>query len=219
MEEYPNNSDNFRQAQTIIPGGSVSGQGPREEKNPDPIVKGKVAKKKETFLDKAKKKFIKEDAKSVFSYVFDDILIPSLLNTFVDMARNAAEMVFLGGVRPKPYNSSSYGNSRIRYDNYFNRDQDYYGPTQTRSPQPITSTNAYDDLTFESEDDAKAILADLKDQIRLYGSVSISYYYRRAGLKCDYTANSYGWRDLYGVQPIKTKDGTYWLHLPRPVIV
>lgn len=222
MEYFENNSDTYRRASSqdnnLIAAGTVPNQGKKEEPRPEPIITGEVHKKKQTAGDKMKKLFIKEDTKSVFSYVFNDILVPALGNTIVDMIRNGAEMIFLGSARgPRTYNSNP-GSGRIRYDSYYDRrdfDQDYRG----RYPQrPSMPTYSYDDITFESRADAEAVLVRLKERIYESGAVSVAFLYSLVHWQSDYTADGYGWRDLRDAQVVLVRDG-YWLRLPRPVVI
>lgn len=212
-----NNSNAYRniQQQSIITSSDVNVK--KEEVVPEPIVVGGVKKKKKTFGMKIKELFVKEDAKSVSQYIFGDILIPAFTNTILDMIKNGAEMMFLGRTRGPSYYNRPGG--RIRYENYYDRDQDYYGSRrpQYAQPQP-TPTYSYDDVTFESRGDAEAVLMRLKERIFESGAVSVAFLYHLIGWRADYTADGYGWRDLRDAN-ILMSGGGYWLKLPRPVVI
>lgn len=223
MEHFENNSDAYRNAskspdKPLIAAGTVPNVEKKEEPKPEPIITGEVHKKKKTFGDTARKLFIKEDAKSVFSYVFNDILVPAFSNTIVDMIRNGAEMIFLGNARgPRTYNPNNSG--RIRYDSYYDRreyEQDYRG--RYSQPRPTMPTYAFDDITFESRGDAEAVLLKLKERIYDSGAVSVAFLYSLIHWQSDYTADGYGWRDLRDAQVVLVRDG-YWLRLPKPVVI
>ena len=219
MEDYPNNSNAYRTAQTrVIPAASTNAVAKQEEPVPAPIVTGTVKKKKKTFGMKLKELFVKEDAKSVSQYIFGDILIPALTNTILDTIKNGAEMIFLGRTGGPSYSNRSGG--RIRYENYWDRDRDY--EYQGRRPQynaPRSApTYSYDNMTFESRGDAEAVLLKLKERIYDSGAVSIAFLYHLVGWSADYTADGWGWRDLRDATIVMSSDG-YWLRLPRPVVI
>lgn len=215
-----NNSNAYRNAQqNMVPSSSVNVK--REEPAPEPIVVSKVSKKKKTFGMKMRELFVKEDAKSVSQYIFGDILIPAFTNTILDMIKNGAEMMFLGRTRGPSYYGDRSGNRRIRYENYYDRDQDYYGRRPQYSGPITTPTYSYDEIVFESRGDAEAVLIDLKKQIRDVGYVTIPYLYGIIGWRSDWTAPRYGWTNLDGPNSdyIVMSGGGYWLRLPRPVAI
>lgn len=212
-----NNSNAYRNAQqNIVPSSSVNVK--REEPTPEPIVVSKVSKKKKTFGMKLRELFVKEDAKSVSQYIFGDILIPAFTNTILDMIKNGAEMMFLGRTRGPSYYGDRSGNRRIRYENYYDRDQDYYGRRPQYAGPTATPTYSYDDITFESRGDAEAVLLRLKERVYESGAVSVAFLYHLIGWKADYTADGWGWRDLRDAS-IVMSGGGYWLRLPRPVVI
>lgn len=216
-----NNSNAYRNAQSNVPTVITSSDVniKKEEVIPEPIVVSGVSKKKKTFGMKVKELFVKEDAKSVSQYIFGDILIPAFTNTLLDMIKNGAEMMFLGRTRGPSRYDRSYG-GRIRYENYYDRDEAYYG--SGRRPQysaPVTTpTYSYDDITFESRADAEAVLMRLKERIFENGAVSVAFLYHLIGWRADYTADGYGWRDLSSAN-ILLSGGGYWLRLPKPVVI
>lgn len=218
-QQFPNNSDTYRKASvnpTIKPL-TENVEIKKEEPLPTPIVSGEVKARKKTMADKAKSLFIKEDAKSVWSYVFGDILIPALKNTFVDMVRNGVEMMVLGTIRPKRYDDrrSDYGSPRIRYQDYYDRD---YDSSRGRVQTYAAPTYSYNDMVFETRGDAELVITRLRERIRESGSVSISYLYSLVNWDSDYTASGYGWTYLGAdvSDIILTRNG-YWLRLPKPV--
>ena len=209
MEAFPNNTDE-RKVSTIQ---TVK----KEEKQvdlPDPIVSGEVKKKKQTFGDKAKRLLFKEDIKSVWSYIFGDILVPALKSTLLNTVQNGAEFMIMGGVS-NPKRSSSNGGrvSRVPYSTFY-EDEDYKGRTRKAYSIP---TNLYDEIEFDHRDDAEAVLMRCRQRILEFGSVSIAHLYSLVGWKSDWTANQYGWLNLDQANVIRTGMGTFVLKLPRPV--
>ena len=210
MEAFPDNTDKGRNMSSPIV--------KKEEKQqdlPEPIVSGEVKKKKQTFGDKAKKLLIKEDAKSVWSYVFGDILIPALKNTFVSMVQNGVDLWVNGSITTKKTSSNGGRVSRIPYSSFYPEDEDYRG-RGSRKAYSIP-TNLYDEIEFDHRDDAEAVLMRCRQRIHEFGSVSIAHLYSLVGWKSDWTANQYGWLNLDQANVIRTGVGTFVLKLPRPV--
>lgn len=210
MEMYPNNTDAGR---AVVPANTVK-KDIQEEALPDAIIEGEVKKKKQTFGDKARSLLIKEDAKSVWSYVFGDILIPALKNTFVSMVQNGVDLWVNGSVSPRRVDRRDSRVTRTPYGDYYDsgNDQDYRG----RRRAYAAPTYSYDEIEFDSKGDAEAVLMRLRQRIYDTGSVSIAYLYSLVRWNSDYTANQYGWINLDQANVIRTGNG-YLLKLPRPV--
>lgn len=218
-----NNSNTYRSAHPNVPSVIASSDVnvKKEEVIPEPIVVSGVSKKKKTFGMKAKELFVKEDAKSVSQYLFGDILIPAFTNTVLDMIKNGAEMMFLGRTRGPSRSRYEYG-GRIRYENYYDRDEAYYGSRRPQYAGPVTTpTYSYDEIVFESRADAEAVIIDLKKHIRDFGYVTIPYLYGIIGWRSDWTAPRYGWTNLDGPNSdyIIMSGGGYWLRLPKPTAI
>ena len=206
--EFPDNTNEGKVVRTNV----VKKDETKQPELPEPIIEGEVKKKKKTFGDKAKRLFVKEDAKSVWSYVFGDILIPALKNTFVSMVQNGVDLWVNGSVTPKKSSNGSRV-SRTPYGSYFREDEDYVGKRRPYS----AATAQYDEIEFDSRGDAEAVLMRLRQRIYVYGSVSIAYLYSLVRWSSDWTANQYGWINLDQANILRTTAGTFLLKLPRPV--
>lgn len=71
-------------------------------------------------------------------------------------------------------------------------------------------------VTFNSEEDAKKLLAILKSQINTRGFVSVSMYYAFCGIEAATGQNFLVWTDLSSVRVMHIAD-TYFLDLPKPI--
>lgn len=210
MEAFPNNTDEKKK---VVPSNSIKKDEAKQPELPDAIVEGGVKKKKQTFGDKAKKLLVKEDAKSVGAYVFKDILIPALKNTFVSMVQNGVDLWVNGSVSaPRKANGSRV--TRTPYSSYYQDDEDYRG---RRSKPYSAPTYSYNEIEFDSREDSEAVLMRLRQRVFEFGSASIAYLYSLVGWSSDWTANQYGWLNLDQANIIRTSVGTFVLKLPRPV--
>ena len=209
MEAFPNNTDERK----VVPSNSIKKDETKQPELPEAIIEGEVKKKKQTFGDKAKKLLIKEDAKSVWSYVFGDILIPALKNTFVSMVQNGVDLWVNGSVTSKRNAGNGGRVTRTPYSSYYQEDEDYRG----RRKAYAAPTYSYDEIEFDSRGDAEAVLMRLRQRIFEFGSVSIAYLYSLVRWSSDWTANQYGWINLEQAYIMRTTSGTFVLKLPRPV--
>ena len=75
----------------------------------------------------------------------------------------------------------------------------------------------FDNVTFETREYAKAVLAHLRDMIAADGVASVSDLYTTAGIEHDYVNDKYGWISLKGWIPIRPALNGYMLDLPRPI--
>jgi hypothetical protein len=77
------------------------------------------------------------------------------------------------------------------------------------------ATHDFEEIIFPSRTDAEAVLTSLFDTLELYNEVKLSEFYELAGISGNFTDERYGWTDLRGSRPVRTRNG-WLLDLPRP---
>ena len=197
MEDYRPNSNKYKTEKKDIP-----------EKKVEKVVKGRVAVKKKTGLDKVASVFISEDAQNVKSYILMDVLVPAIKKAVKDIVTDGIEMILYGETgRGRKNTNASY----ISYDRFSSRRDDdrRYDRTYTRSGF------SYDELIFDSKIEAEEVLAQMDAVIENYDFVSVADLYDLAGVSNDNFANNkYGWKNLHSAETIRTRQG-YALKLPK----
>lgn len=180
------------------------------------VKNGKTRLRKKSDSPKLKDVFISEDMDNVKSYVLFDVLIPGIKKIFFDTIKNALEMALFGEKGTSGKSSTSA--SRINYRNYYPKDDATpYKPARTKS-----SLN-YDEIVFETREDAEAVLNAMESSIQQYKVVSVGDLYDFADIPSpDFTALKYGWNDLREARVMQVRDGNsfgYILKLPtaRPL--
>lgn len=179
----------------------------RKERKPiSKVTKGKVKVKKKSELHKLADTFISEDAAKVKSYVIGDVLIPAIKKAISDIVTNGIDMILYGETGHSKRSSSS----RISYSKYYDDRRD----DRRSSTSASSSRYDYDDVIFETRDEAKEVLERMDELIDLYGVASIADFYDLAGITGNYTDNKYGWTNLASADVIRVRDG-YTIKLPR----
>ena len=179
----------------------------RKERKPiSKVTKGKVKVKKKSELHKLADTFISEDAAKVKSYVIGDVLIPAIKKAISDIVTNGIDMILYGETGHSKRSSSS----RISYSKYYDDRRD----DRRSSTSALSSRYDYDDVIFETRDEAKEVLERMDELIDLYGVASIADFYDLAGITGNYTDNKYGWTNLASADVVRVRDG-YTIKLPR----
>ena len=179
----------------------------RKERKPiSKVTKGKVKVKKKSELHKLADTFISEDAAKVKSYVIGDVLIPAIKKAISDIVTNGIDMILYGETGHSKRSSSS----RISYSKCYDDRRD----DRRSSTSASISRYDYDDVIFETRDEAKEVLERMDELIDLYGVASIADFYDLAGITGNYTDNKYGWTNLASADVVRVRDG-YTIKLPR----
>jgi hypothetical protein len=195
--EYKPNSHKYQQAQK---------EGGEERKKFEKAIAGK-AKVKKNEIRKFTDVFIAEDAREVKSWLFTDILVPRLKDTFVDMITGALNMIFYG--QPGSRKSSTNA-SRVSYRSYYDKKDEPRAADSSRG----RTFYSYDDITLETRPEAEDVLERLEEAIKSYGMVSVGDLYDLVGIASEYTDYKYGWYNLRNADVVRVREG-YLLKLPK----
>ena len=193
MEEYKGNSHKLRE--------EASNQEHKVEK----IVSGKV--KKKGSFQKIRSALISEDAESVKSYIFIDVLIPAIKKAISDIVTNGIEMMLYGDSGRKRGTSS-----KISYRDYYKDD------SRIRDRRAVNGIYDYDDIIIPSRGEAEEVLRTMDEIIDTYGMVSVADFYELVGVTGRFTDNKYGWTDLRTANVIHVRDG-YMIRLPKAKVL
>lgn len=201
MEEYKPNSYKVREEQKNA---SIE-----EKKKVEKVTTNKVITKKKSEVTKFKDVFISEDAASVGSYLFMDVLIPALKNTVEDLVTYGIRRLLRGDAGTRRSGSSIDFISYRDYNKISRRDDvRYEDNSRTR-----TGYN-YDDVIVGSRAEAEEVLMRLDELIETYGQASVADLYDLVGITGKYTDNNYGWTNIRNSEPVQVRDG-YLLRLPK----
>lgn len=197
MEERDFNNSHAHKQRTQQPGAERS---PSKK-----VIRGTATAKKSIGAP-----FFAEDIKDVGRNMLTDVLLPAVKNTILDLIVRGARMWITGEA------GGSGGSSRGGHTDYRSRYADPRDIPHRDEPRARAQYH-YDDIIFQSYEDADAVVDDMSETIRDYGFASILDLYDAAGLTPpSYVTAKYGWDSVRGAQ-IRPARGGYGIDLPRPI--
>ena len=197
MEDYRPNSHRSKEEQKNVPA----------ERKVEKVVTGKVRTKKKNEMTKLKDVFISEDAGNVKSYIFMDVLVPTIKKAISDIVRDGVDMILYGSAGNGKRKASS---DKVSYRDYYGRERDRRSDRDSRGGTRFD----YEDLVFDTRGEAEAVREQMDDVIDHYGFVTVADMYDMADLTAPYTASKYGWTNIRSAEPVRVRDG-YILKLPK----
>lgn len=178
------------------------------------VVTGVVKKQKRGFGKKIAETFLEDDTKSVGSYIFHDVLVPSAKDLIADMVKGAIEMLLFGEKRGRSSNvRRDGGKSYTSYGSYYKsseRDKERSRDISRTS----RSRHDFDDIVLETRGEAEEVLSHLVDMTIDYGMATVADLYDLVGITSNFTDNKYGWTDLRTASVSRVRGG-YLVNLPR----
>lgn len=178
-----------------------------KDKNIKPVVEGTVKKKKKNEIQKFTDIFLADDFESLKESIFKDLLIPLLKSGISEIIKNGSDILLYGETSG---NRRSKPGSRISYDKIIS---DKVGRRNYSSVQ--TPGYDYGNIILDSRADAEELLDNLDAILEQYEAVSVADLYDLIGVTHEYTDNNYGWESLASAVPVRLRDGTYTIKLPK----
>lgn len=176
------------------------------QKKFEKVVQGTAKTKQKSGVDRLANSLISEDVKDVKSYIFMDILIPSIKKVIVDIVSDGIEMIMYGKSGRNRKGSTA---SKISYRSYYDRREN----DRPATPRAISRYD-YDDIVLDNRGEAEDVLSRMIEAVEEYGVVSVADLYDLVGMQHNFTDNKYGWTSLRTASVERTRDG-YWIKLPK----
>ena len=174
-----------------------------------PVVKSNVVSKKQGLGRKFAETFLADNAKDVKSYIFSDVLIPTIRDGIFDIISGGLSMILYGN------SSSRRSKGSGNYINYAS----FSSPSKKERSKPAVSNRfAYNDIIFETRSDAIDVKETMEDILERFNVVSVADYYELAGLDSSFTDQKYGWKNLDTVSVARDIDG-YKLRMPPATMI
>lgn len=183
-----------------------------ERQKIEKVVKNRVTTQKKSLSQKFGETFLSDESGGVGSYIFNDVLIPALKDTFVDMVEGAINMAFYGDTRRRSRGRSNISRTsieRIPYDDRFD------SRSRRRSAPRGRARYEMDNLIFDSRADADMLLDTLTEYLDKYDSVSVGDVFESLDIPTQANDFRYGWYELGGAHIRKSRNGGYVLEMPR----
>lgn len=184
------------------------------DKKVEPVVKAKQVEK--TKAQKFKDSFITGCLDTAVTYILGEVLIPAVKDLVSDMVTGGLDMMLYGERRSRPrsgYTNSTISGSRISYSSCYSG---IGGRKETDIPRKVASMA---NVVYETRKDAEDAYESLLGILEEYHSCSVADLYDISSITPTSSDYDYGWRDLRGVRSMRNSDGTYYLDLPRPILL
>jgi hypothetical protein len=175
------------------------------EKRATKVVNGTVSTKKKSDFATFAKNFIAEDASNVGRYIWEDLVVPTVKKTIVNVVTDAARIIFLGK-NAQSSNGSSPGSPKVSY-------RSYYDDPKTVSAPKAANRFDFETITFETRGQAEAVRVELNNIMSRYRCVRVADLFEAAGLVPNTQAYKYGWTDISGAR-VDYWDGKYIIKMP-----
>lgn len=215
MDNYPANSHKDRDRDDEqVPPKSRGGDKPKVTR----VTQGEVIRRKEPLGKKFKNLFVGGDAKGAAAFVVTDVLLPAAKDMIADAGGQWIERVLFGESRSRLRRPGGAG-GHIPYNRY--------SPSSNRAPwqrdredrrdlsRRARVSHDFDEIVIPDRGEAEAVIDQLFEILSNYEVVSVSDLYDMVGITKQFTDDKWGWTDLRGAAPVRTRSG-YLLDLPRP---
>lgn len=208
-DDYPSNSNHKSKIEKVEP--------------TEPAKLRGGVKVKKSLWRSARDEFISEDAPNVGSYIFWEILLPSLMDMISDMGHSAIDLAM--GTDPRRSRSRRYGGRSDSFISYnrmyddrdydrrrrrrdrYDDDDDYMVRRRREEPQ---------DIGFEDRRDADDVLEMMISYLERYNEVPVGYFYDKIGrtIPGNFTDEDWGWTDLSRVKVVPHR-GLWYIEFPK----
>lgn len=192
----------------------------KEREKLESVVSVPAKPKKKSLWQEIKEEFIAEDGRTIGHYIAKEVIVPLTKGMIQSVVNNGIDMILYGGGSAPGYNKNNYGSgykaNNISYRPYYdqrNNNNSYY------SKPRINYGYDYNEIVFESRSDAEAVYYKMAELLSTYPVVRVADYLEISGRDSNYTDNNYGWTNLDNVQIRRSRDGGYYLDLPKPMAI
>lgn len=206
IQDYPPNSHKYKEEQKRL------AEQKNEKRVTEKVVTGTVKRKKKGLFDKFMGNIISEDAPSVKSYIFGDVLIPAIKKAISDIVTDGIDIILYGESKRGRGRSTA---DRVSYRNYYDGGS-YNGPQMNERRSLMAGQYSYDDIILPTRGEAEDVLARMDELMDTYGLVRVADLYDLVGITGNYTDNKYGWTNITRAEIIRTRDG-FMIKMPRAV--
>lgn len=197
MEEYVSNSNRSKEEQKN-----------KEREKIEKVVTGKVITKKQSKLNKFTREIIAEDGRNVGTYIWKDVLIPTIKRTISDIITDGIDILLYGEARKGGRRSTSDRVSYTSYSNYSNRDR-------MRNDRPALTAYSYDDIVLSTRGEAEDVLSRMDEIMDMYGLVRVADLFDLVGISTGNPQdNKYGWTNIRNARIDRVREG-YVIRMPR----
>lgn len=205
----------------------------RTAKTPEPpvkkvekIVEGEAILRKPSLGRRFKETFIGgDDARSVWSYVLNEVMIPAAKDMIVDSGMEALNRAFYGDSRGGRRGTGSNPFNKPPWQQPFGNVQ--YNQAASAPPKETArklsrhgrAQHDFREILLHSRAAAEDVLDALEGLIGQYEQCTVADLYNLVGATPDFTDEKYGWYSIQGARAVRDRGGMYTVDLPKPVVL
>ena len=206
--EFPSNTNKDREPRE---------EKPLEGKIIDPVVTNGAERRKTPLGRRFMETFVGGDAKSVVSYMLNEIAYPAARNMIVDAVSGGIERMVFGEDRPASRRSGvrfGGGSSFVSYNKMTGKGD----PRDREKPRGLSrearANHDFGEIVLNTRAEAEMVRERLYDLVNEFNLATVGDYLQLCGITPEYTDNKWGWDDMHGSSIRKIREG-YLLDLPR----
>ena len=174
---------------------------PKNIREPDPnkiVVNPDHAKitKKPSPVQRLVKSLVTGDASTIGGYILNEILIPSLKSTIMDILTKGGERVLYNGQKSTRYVPYTSYSSRKVTQSSGPSESSYSSQRRQRSHTYVSKKPLVGDIFLTSSEEAEELLDNMTYYIERDGYVTVADYCDMIGTTSLYTDEHWGWTDL-----------------------
>lgn len=204
-DEFPGNSRRQRDRPSQVQA---------EPKKIERVVQSHVDRRKKPLGKRFTEIFMGGDARSVWSFVTLDVLVPAAKDTLADAISQGFERLIFGEARSRSRSGRRPGESYINYSRY-SRDRKEDPRDRPNMSHRARAAHDFDEIIIATRVEAEEVIDRMFDIVAKYECATVNDLYDLVGIQGSYTDDKYGWNDLRGAGVTRVRNG-YLLDLPRP---
>src|SRR6266508_777028 len=181
-----------------------------EPKNIESVVTGDVVRRKKPLGKRFTETFVGGDAKSVWGYVFFDVLVPAAKDMASDAVSQGIDRMLFGesrshGRRPGSRRGSS-PNGHVAYNRFSPNNRDIRDEPRNPSRR-ARSSHDFDEIILATRVEAEEVIDRLFDLVSRYEQATVSDLYDLVGVTASYQDTKWGWADIRGAGVTRVRNG------------
>ena len=179
-----------------------------------PIV-GKVTRRRTPVGKRFAEVFSVRSIEDQITRVFFDVVVPMARDMVYESLERTLRGVILGDDGPARTSSSNRGGYN-NYQRHYSTPQNRPRREETRFSRPRNGYS-YDDIVFETKDEADSVLEWMYDVLEAEGQVSIGNLLEETEQPHSHVDFKWGWLSLRGADVLRDRGAGGWIiKLPRP---
>lgn len=184
----------------------------KANKTVNKVIKGDVIQRNQNNSGKLKEALGGDDAQSVFSYIFFDVIIPAAKSMLADASSQFIERILFGESRRSSGGRQGYTSYNKMYEP--RQRQGLARPARPEISRHGRATHNFGEVILASRGEAEHVLDSLTALIDEYGVATVSDLYDLVGITGNFTDDKWGWYDLRGSAVSRIREG-FLINLPQ----